>query len=220
MVSAGLCALATKRIRVAAFLPATVMVIEIATLLATEPIWKNKTLGEEKLLRDVLSLTSPEDYVLDGKGETIFRRRCFRPLLERITRKAIKRGIITDDAPQRCIETRTCVVATMLHRYSDSTRDFIERAYLPVTNHLRVAGAILRPSTENSRQFQFQVVIPATYKIFSRAGDASGLLDGVPYNSARFLEAGPHTFESISPTNEVVLLWAQAVDRHFTPFKF
>ena len=228
-VTAGLFALAEKLSRDSASvgravrfvpLPAIAALCEIAVLFTGKPVWKDRTIGETNLLRDVLALTQPDDYVLDCKGETIFRRRCFRLLLERITRKAIKRGIITDDAPQRCIETRTCVVATMLHRYSDSTRDFIERAYLPVTNHLRVAGAILRPSTENSRQFQFQVVIPATYKIFSRAGDVSGLLDGVPYNSARFLEAGPHTFESISPTNEVVLLWAQAVDRHFTPFKF
>ncbi len=201
-------------------LPALAVLCEIAVLFTGKPVWKDRTTDQTNLVRDVVALTQPDDYVLDCKGETIFRRRCFRPLLERITRKAIKRGIITDDAPQRCVETRTCVVATMLHRYSDSTRDFIERAYLPVTNHLRVAGATLRPSTENSRQFQFQVVIPATYKIFSRAGDASGLLDGVPYNSARFLGAGPHTFESISATNEVVLLWAQAVDRHFTPFNF
>src|SRR5207245_11619845 len=98
----------------------------------------------------------------------------------------------------------------MLHRYSDSTRDFIERAYLPVTNHLRVAGAILRPSRENSRQFQFHVVIPATYKIFSRSGDASGLLAGVAYTSARFLGAGPPPCESISASIKVVLLWFQA----------
>jgi hypothetical protein len=229
LLSAGLFALAEKlsRDRVSAGravrfvpLPAIVALCEIFVLLTGKQVWKNRTAAETNLVRDVLTLTQPNDYVLDCKGETIFRRRCFRPLLERITRKAIKRGVITDDAPQRCIETRTCVVATILHRYSDSTREFIERAYLPVTNHLRVAGVILRPSAENSRQFRFEVVIPATYKIISRAGDASGVLDGVPHNSARFLDAGPHTFESTSVTDEFVLLWAQAVDRHFTPFKF
>ncbi|HEX4639666.1 MAG TPA: hypothetical protein VH170_09280 [Chthoniobacterales bacterium] len=81
----------------------------------------SRCVGEEKLLREVLTLTFAEDYVLDGKGETIFRRRCFRPLLERITRKAIKRGIINDDAPQRCIDSHMhCfnALSSLLARHS------------------------------------------------------------------------------------------------------
>lgn len=202
-------------------LPAIGVVLEIALLLAGQPIWKNKTTAETNLVRNILALTQPDDYVLDCKGETIFRRRCFRPLLERITRKAIKRGVMIDDAPQRCIETHTRVAATMLNRYSDSTRDFIERTYLPVADNLRVAGVILKPSAQADRRFEFEVTIPASYKILSRTGDASGILDGEPCDSARFLAAGPHVFE---PTSRVpgnfVLLWSQAVDRGFRPLNF
>ena len=201
-------------------LPAIAVLAEIGVLFAGQPIWKDRTVNEINLIRGVLTLTEPNDYVLDCKGETIFRRRCFRPLLERITRKAIKRGIIADDAPQRCVETRTCVVATFFDRYSDSTREFIERAYLPVTKYLRVAGAVLKSSPGDSHRFQFEVTIPATYKIISRAGEEVGLLDGAPYSSGRFLSEGPHIFESTASSNELVLLCAQAVDRHFRPLKF
>lgn len=187
-------------------------------MLRAQAIWKDDTRHDTQLLRDVLALTDPGDYVLDCKGETIFRRRCSRHILERITISAIQRGIIADDAPQRCIETHTAVVATInKQRFSPSTRQFVERNYLPVTDDLRVAGVILQASNENPRRYDFKVAIPTSYKIISRDQNVSGMLDGTPYDGARFLESGAHTFESTSTSNELFLLWTQAVDRHFTP---
>ncbi|HXM74262.1 MAG TPA: glycosyltransferase family 39 protein [Chthoniobacterales bacterium] len=199
--------------------PGFVALGELSLLLATHPIWKDSSRQETDLLRRVLALTEPDDYVLDCKGETIFRRRCFRPLLERITMESIEQGIIKDDAPERCVETHTCVVATtLIGRFSPGTRQFIEQNYLPVDEDLRVAGLVLRAATENPRSYKFRVVIPASYKIISRNQNVSGVLDGTPYGGARFLAAGLHTFESTSTSSELFLLWSQAVDRHFTPF--
>ena len=65
----------------------------------------------------------------------------------------------------------------------------------------------------------FDVVIPAAYEIIVRGVQVRGLLDGTPYEGARFLEPGRHTFVQKSPGKTLVLLWAQAVDRNFTPFK-
>src|SRR6266446_9425844 len=108
------------------------------------------------MLRSLINLTEPEDYVLDCEGETIFRERCFRPVLDRLTMKAIQRGIIADTAPQRCIETHTCVAATILmQRYPASTRQFVERNYLPVGNKLSVAGIVLTPHSANSQRYDF-----------------------------------------------------------------
>jgi hypothetical protein len=201
-------------------LPAFVAFAEVAFLQGAQPGDRDHGGIEPVLLRSVLRLTDPEDYVLDCKGETVFRRRCFRPVLEWITIKAIARGLITDDAPQRCIATHTCVVATVImQRFSESTLQFIEHNYLPVTETLRVAGAVLQPSVKDSRRFDFEVVIPASYKIISRDQNVSGTLDGPPYHGGRFLAAGPHTFESTSTSHNLILLWTQAVDRHFTPFE-
>jgi len=67
----------------------------------------------------------------------------------------------------------------------------------------------------------FDVVIPAPYKIIARDDvPVSGMLDGMPYEGARFLAPGKHTFMQTSPGATLVLLWAQAVDRNFIPLKF
>ena len=123
---------------------------------------------------------------------------------------------MTDRAPQRCVETGTCVVATIMKkRFSRATRQFVERNYLPVAKNLRVAGAVLNPSPTDLRRFDFEVVIPASYRIIARDENVVGVLDGTPYTGARFLAAGQHSFESASTSKNLVLLWAQAVDRHF-----
>ncbi|HEV2046128.1 MAG TPA: glycosyltransferase family 39 protein [Chthoniobacterales bacterium] len=200
-------------------MPAFVAAAELLLAFSIQPFWIDHAKPETDLLRDVLALTKPDDYVFDCKGETVFRQRCFRPVLESITKKRIQLGMMVDDVPQRCIETHTCVAATLLfEKISSGTRQFVERNYLPVTENLRVAGLILRRSNENPHRYDFEVVIPASYKIISRDQNVSGMLDGISYEDARFLEPGAHTFESTSTSNELFLLWSQAVDRHFTPF--
>jgi hypothetical protein len=201
--------------------PAFLAVGEIVVLIAMQPIWKDKTKGETHLLRNVLTLLKPDDYVLDCKGETIFRQRSVHAVYETITKSAIQRGLILDNAPQRCVETHTCVVATTLIRtFPRDTSRFVQRNYLRVTNNLRIAGKELKPSATNPRRCEFEVTIPASYEIISPEENVSGTLDGIPYNGARFLAAGSHTFESPAPCHGLVLLWAQAVTRHFTPFAF
>src|ERR1700736_368274 len=92
-------------------LPALVVLIEIFFLVRMQTLWKDGTREHTVLLRSILELTNPGDYVLDCKGETVFRPRCSRYVLEMITQRAIARGIFVDDAPQNCVETRTCVAA-------------------------------------------------------------------------------------------------------------
>jgi hypothetical protein len=199
--------------------PAFLAIGEIFALIAMQPIWKDKTTQETDLLRNVLTVTKPGDYVLDSKGETVFRQRSVRAVYETITRSAIQRGLILDNAPERCVETHTCVVATTLIKtFPRDTSRFVRRNYLSVTKNLRIAGKELKPSATNPRRCEFDVTIPASYEVISPRENVSGTLDGIPYNRARFLAAGSHTFESISPSHGLVLLWSQAVDRHFTPF--
>jgi hypothetical protein len=200
--------------------PAFLAVGEILVLIAMQPIWKDKTKRETDLLRNVLTLLKPGDYVLDCKGETVFRQRGVRAVYETITKSAIRRGLILDNAPQRCVETHTCVVATILIKtFPRDTSRFVKGNYLTVTNNLRIAGKELKASATNPRRCEFEVTIPASYEIISPKENVSGTLDGIPYKGARFLAAGSHTFESTSPSRGLVLLWAQAVDRHFTPFE-
>jgi dolichyl-phosphate-mannose-protein mannosyltransferase len=201
-------------------LPVFIAFAEIIVLVGMQPIWKDRTRRETNLLRDVLTLVKPGDYVLDSKGETVFRQRCDRTVFETITGWGIQHGRILDNAPQRCVETQTCVVATILmKRFPRDTRRFIKRNYLAVTPTLRVAGEELKCSYRDPAMCEFQVAVPATYEIISADKHVSGILDGVTYKGARFLEAGPHAFESPSTHDHLTLIWSQAVTRHLAPFK-
>lgn len=201
-------------------IPGLVALAELVVLVHTRGFLSDNTRSETEMLRHILELTTPADYVFDCKGETVFRRRCFRPIIETITRKRILYGRMPDTASQQCVETRTCVVATMLlDSLTPSTRQFMEHNYLPVADDLRVAGAKLRRSITNPQRCDFNVVIPSYYKIVSDDGNVSGTLDGTPYDGARFLAAGLHTFESMSNSDDLFCVWAQAIDRNFVPFK-
>jgi hypothetical protein len=87
-----------------------------------------------------------------------------------------------------------------------------------VSENVRVAGVMLQHAADGNYRFDFNVAIPARYEVVSRTRNVTGNLDGVVYDGARFLAAGPHTFESASPSEGLAVLWAQAIDRHFTPF--
>ena len=210
------CELGGSQVLRRAISPAFIALLGFFVSLGTRPFWHNGGKTETNLLRGVLTLTEPGDYIFDCKGETIFRQRCFWPVLESITRERIQRGMIPDTVRQRCIETHACVAVAM-RQMPSGARNFVKRNYLPVGDELRVAGVFLKPSSTNSKRMDFDVVIPASYEIIARDNQVTGLLDGTPYQGARFLAPGPHTFESGSKFDNAVLLWAQAADRHFMP---
>ncbi|MGI8482055.1 MAG: hypothetical protein ACR2MF_08340, partial [Chthoniobacterales bacterium] len=192
---------------------------EFLAALLLHPFWFDGSRNETDLLRATLQLTEPGDFVIDEKGETVFRQRCFGPIWEPNVMERIRRGLMVDSAAERCIETRTCVAVLGKDISLEASR-FIATNYLPVGNRLRVAGAWLRPLPNEEKHFEFDVVIPASYAITTRSGIITGKLDGEPYKGARFLAPGRHSFVQTSDEIELALLWAQAVDRHFTPFNY
>jgi hypothetical protein len=99
-------------------------------------------------------------------------------------------------------------------------KQFIWKNYISVGNDLKVAGRFLRPSATDGSRMEFEVVIPASYKIIARDGPVEGTLDGTPYEGERFLAPGRHTFVQTSSRTQLAALWAQAVDRNFLPEKY
>jgi hypothetical protein len=213
-------------------LPAFIAAGEIVAIIILHPFWIDGGKNETNLLRATLTLTSPGDYVLDEKGETVFRQRCFGPIWEPFVMERIRRGLMIDNAAKNCIEKRACV-ATNRKDMSSAATHFVEQNFLPVGNHhqelfikdrqfvswqgLWVAGGFLKRSEEDPKRFDFNVVIPAPYEIIAREGGVSGMLDGTPYTGARFLAPGKHSFVQTSNESTLAFLWAQAVDRHFLP---
>jgi hypothetical protein len=197
--------------------PALFGVCELLVALLVHPFWEDKAKLESDLLRATLKLTEPGDFVFDRRGEAVFRQRCFYPIIETFTEERIRRGLMEDNAIQRCIDTRTCV-AILPGAMPLATFRFLEQNYLPIGNRLRVAGVVLQSSTDG-KQSEFQIVIPASYKIIARdVGTVTGMLDGERYEGKeRFLSPGIHTFVQTSTGHDLVVFWAQAVDRHFRP---
>jgi hypothetical protein len=190
---------------------------ELFVALLVYPFWEDKAKVESEVLRDTLKLTEPGDFVFDRRGEMVFRQRCFFPIIETFTEERIRRGLMADNAIQRCIDTRTCV-AVLPGAMPSATFRFLEQNYLPIGNRLRVVGIVLHSSADE-KHFAFETVIPASYKIIARDKDTvTGVLDGEHYDGkGRFLSAGPHTFLQSSNGHDLVVFWGQAVDRNFRP---
>lgn len=200
-------------------LPFLVALFEIALLIAVGAPWQDGTKRETALIKDALALTEPSDYVLDLKGEMIFRRRSFYYALETITQERIRRGLITDDIPERMIASRTLVAALDDESFPRRARKFLKANYLPVGT-LRVAGQLLPElGGEAASSISFDVVIPARYAIIAEAGEVRGVLDGASYDGPRVLESGRHEFIPLLPKKGLALLWAKAVEKGFSPFR-
>jgi len=155
---------------------------------------------------------------MDTKGESVFRQRPFYYALEGITLQRIRQGLIADDIPERLIATHTCVAVEDSFRFPPRARAFLQANYLPV-GRLRVAGRLLTPSAaDGPHALPFDVQIAARYAVVAESGVATGWLDGTPYDGARFLAPGHHEFRSAAGDGRFALVWAQAVERGFSPF--
>ncbi|HWP47259.1 MAG TPA: hypothetical protein VNM22_08875 [Candidatus Limnocylindrales bacterium] len=199
--------------------PTGIALLEIVSLVVTEKPWQDRTRDQIELLKDVLTLTQPGDPVMDVKGEMIFRPRAFYYVLETITMERLKRGLIKDDIPERLMETHTYVAALDNSRFPPRAGKFLRENYLPI-GRLRVVGQFLAPSLSDGKYvFSFEVRIPAPYVIISEKGILTGWMDGTPCQGARFLTVGHHEFFTSPTEGRFALIWAQAVERGFSPFK-
>lgn len=165
----------------------------------------------------VLRLTTPADYVMDGKGETIFRKRPIYWVLEGVTLKRIQLGLIPDEVRKRMIATRTCVAVN--HRLREVDRDWLRANYIEGGGKVWVAGQYLGPARP---AISFHTDFPAAYSfVSSTPGGAPALactLDGSPLQPSRQIPAGNHQLELTTPAGAIAMVWTPALERGFHPF--
>jgi hypothetical protein len=190
---------------------------ELVGLGIDAPPWQNATRSQTRMVADVLQLTEPSEYVMDLKGEAVFRPRSFYWVLEDVTEERMRRGIIPDRIPERLIETHTAVVATDSARFPARAREFMNANYVPVSD-VRVLGRFLTAGADRPRKVTFMVNIPDRYAFVTPEGPARGWLDGQPYTRPRFLARGTHAFQALDAREPLALVWARAVERGFSPF--
>jgi Dolichyl-phosphate-mannose-protein mannosyltransferase len=192
-------------------------IAEILILVGFSLPRSNAMSNKQAMIATVLTLTNKDDFVMDAKGETVFRRRPFYYVLEELTKRRMELGLIKDDIPERLIATRT-PVATLV-RMPPRAHDFIEHNYLPIAFRTLVLGKMLGSKQKIfPKTYEFDVAIPGRYVVLSENGHFQGTLDGIPLEGARMLQAGHHQLQVDGGGGRLALIWARAPEKGFSPF--
>jgi hypothetical protein len=195
-------------------LPALLLAGEIVYIVTDESLLARPEQRRIGHLAQVLRLIDPGEFVLDTKGETIYRPRPTYLVLETLTLQQIGSGRIKDDIVQRLIDTRTALVHSSA-RMTEVTQHFIDKNYIHVDGG-RVLGK--RLITPKNAPVSFDITIPERYDFITPRGPANGTLDGQPINGPRWLETGRHEIVYSGISGQVALIWARALERGFSPY--
>jgi hypothetical protein len=198
---------------------ALALAVELFVDLLHGPLRGDQTAPTTAIVAAALRLTAPDEAVFDDKGDAVFRRRAFVPVLEDITREAMAEGRIADTIPEAILTHHVCVATLASRRLPPRGKRFLDANFLPV-GPVRVCGRWL-PGAAGQPPYPtvaFQIEIPGRYTIVGSGGPARGRLDGIELTAPRDLTAGVHVFAPRSPP-PWALLWARAAERGFSPFQ-
>jgi Dolichyl-phosphate-mannose-protein mannosyltransferase len=198
----------SRRIIVAVF--AALAAIFLASIAYDSTWFENGTASDIGMIDEALHLTRPDEPLMDLKGETVFRRRPYYYVFEKITRDAIRAGLLPDRVAEAVIGAKCHVVVADGPFFPARSRMFFSANYLDV-GRLRASGQWVRVDGS------FTIAVPARYVLLNKSGEAAGILDGVPYSGPRDLQPGSHRFVGTS-AGRVACLWAPAFERGFSPF--
>ncbi|HEX7112836.1 MAG TPA: hypothetical protein VF216_10350 [Mizugakiibacter sp.] len=195
---------------VPAILAGVMAALELALLFACSPPWRDRLAAHDREVALVLNLTGPDDYVMDPKGDSIFRRRPYYYALETITERRLARGLLPDTIAGDLVRTRTMVVVDC--RLPPRSRAFVERNYLPVSGDVRVAGLRLAPGASH----RFVLAVPGVYAAVDAQGMVAAAVDGGATSRRWALAAGTHTLTTPA-RGALAIVWAPALDRGLRP---
>lgn len=165
-------------------------------------------------------MTDRDDYVMDPKGDFVFRRRAFFPVLERVASTRIAEDPTADLITEGLL--RHGVALVLDRTYPPKARAFIEENYLR-SGGVLVAGRRLDP-IGSSDDTAFEIVIPGIYDVVADGGVVTGRLDGAAYTGPVKLARGPHRWspspDPARPTRPTWIVWSRALECGFRPATF
>jgi hypothetical protein len=194
-------------------LPLVLAAAGITWIVRSQSPFNDATVDKIGQVKTALMLTQPDEYVMDSKGETIFRRRPFYYVLEGMTGIRMKAGLIKDTIPERLVSTETPLAT--VHRMPPRAAGFIRQNYLPIAFRLSVLGQLL-PMTSDDATCEIRV--PSTYTIVSEKGPFAGTLNGEPFTGPMRLESGIYRIHRDGGSGALAIIWSRAIEKGFSPF--
>jgi hypothetical protein len=197
---------------------AFVAVLEIVLVLAGRKPWENGTLREREILGEFLRLTKPGEWVMDFKGESVFRRRAFFYVTEPLTFYRLRRKMLKDTVADDLLGHNVFVVLNQNRWFPKDGAKFMEENYLAV-GRTRVAGKVVTTkSVTAGEKVAFDVKVPGSYVLWADGHIIVGSIDGGAAGTApRELIAGPHEFSVDGPHKRVAIFWSRAAEAGFQP---
>lgn len=182
----------------------------------------DKTTDSFEMVATALRMTDPDQMVLDAKGETIYRRRPIYPVLEGVTSRGIKAGRIENDFIKRLIETHTALAT--YRRMPRDVKRFLDANFVPIAFRLVVLGKVIYSPIAGDpvprpEKLEFDLIIGNRYRMISDAGPEllTGELNGRPFSGEETLAPGHYTFVPKGGSGRIALVWAQSLERGFSP---
>ncbi len=130
-----------------------------AVLLVSRAPWRDRLQDYRQQLATVLAITTPADIVMDAKGESIYRRRAFHPVLEMVTQERLRRGLLADTI---VADIRSNEVHVMHpERMPDADLQALRADFIPYANGEWVAGRELGEQATGS--LRVAAMIPGCY---------------------------------------------------------
>ena len=134
-------------------------------------------------IADILQITQPADFVMDDKGDYVFRRRAYYWVLEAISMARLRMGLESKDniAPAPRGEGSEDLFTSTAPTPAPSPRSLLSAITSPLTH-----GSLLWTSACSARRSTPAARSPSphplqTYSLFTENGQLAGELDGKPY---------------------------------------
>ncbi|HVE16835.1 MAG TPA: hypothetical protein VNB29_08855, partial [Chthoniobacterales bacterium] len=202
-----------KKHRPALILPISIAVFValFAHFIAESTLWNDGLRRHRELLTAAIKLTRPGDYLLDRKGETIFRERPIYIVYQHATLRGFNEGRLAEPPTSRLTDTHTAAALVDAGGLPDKMRKYLKQNFLPVGDDLlRVPGFLVKTFPENGR-FVGRITVP-------QVGNYVVLTQGSAPQPFEVKIAGPQKID-LGPNGprKFLLLWKPAWDAGFPP---
>ncbi len=187
------------------------------------PSYRNENTGYERMYSDLLKLTDDSDYVMDAKGENIFRQRPYYFAFEYFTKKRLsgslldKKEIIADIIRKKAdviVESDKAVFPANLTAFSDSE-------YVYVAPNIKVAGKRIAGRLSPGRSMEFDMELGGCYTVLSKDRNVKIQIDNsiLAAGKSLFLSRGMHRIAAKSGlvVSGITLVLTKAIERGFYP---